>query len=113
MILGLRELPLCRVVEKYHLMVMTLLYERRVMSKDWDPQAHVPRVQKHLEKMKEEYKNYISQGSTDFTHIAINTNGQRWTVDINARACSCCSWQMFGLSCVHAICVLIYVRRDL
>lgn len=34
MILGLRELQFYRVVEKYYLMDMTLLYGRRVMSKE-------------------------------------------------------------------------------
>lgn len=113
MIISLRDLPLVKLVQKYQLMVMSLLYKRRSNAEESlvEPVV-VPRVENLIKKYKKSYKDYTTQGSTNWVHVAINRVGVTWTVDLKANTCSCCQWQVSGVPCVHAIAVIIPRRES-
>ena len=112
MIIGLRDLPLVRLVQKYQLMVMSLLYKRRCKATEEIGDSFVvPRVENLIKKYKKQYKDYTTNGSTDWMHVAIDKVGVTWTVDLKANTCTCCEWQVSGVPCVHAMAVIL-PRRE-
>ncbi|OVA05715.1 hypothetical protein BVC80_1417g16 [Macleaya cordata] len=52
------------LVDKYHLL-MSLLYERRVKARTWDPEGLVPRASRVIEGLKGDLKFYRVRGASD------------------------------------------------
>ena len=94
MILSLRDMPLTRLIEKFQVLVMTLLYHRRINGDEMDPNGIVPTVEAAIAKVKKNYNNYSTAGSSDYLHVAMNKHGKTWTVDLEAMTYSCCEWQI-------------------
>ncbi|KAF5185915.1 hypothetical protein FRX31_024498, partial [Thalictrum thalictroides] len=67
-----------------------------------------------LEKTGKKYRKFKVQGVAEnkfcVVHIA---SGKKYTVELDLVKCSCVVWQMTGLPCVHAICVLRKRRENM
>ena len=50
MILTLRDMPLTKLIEKYQVLVMSLLYDRRMNADQMDPDGLMPRVEKKMQR---------------------------------------------------------------
>ncbi|KAF6171802.1 hypothetical protein GIB67_007323, partial [Kingdonia uniflora] len=57
------------------------------------------------------YGQYRVEGTTDKCFVAISGSGQKWKVNLKKLECQCREWQLTGLPCVHAVCVLIPMRH--
>ncbi|KAF6134860.1 hypothetical protein GIB67_002261 [Kingdonia uniflora] len=77
-----RDKPLHRAIEKLNLMLMKLMYDRRLKAREWDQNGLVPRAVTHIEKM-----------------------SKKWSIQGRGE------WQLTGLPCVHAVSVLIPMRH--
>ncbi|KAF6146015.1 hypothetical protein GIB67_033374 [Kingdonia uniflora] len=67
----------------------------------------VPRAITHIEKMSKKYGQYRVEGTIDKCFVVISGSGQKWKVNLDNFECQCREWQLTGLPCVHAVCVLI------
>ena len=94
------------------MLVMSLLYDRRMNADQMDPDGLVPRVEEEIAKVKKHYNKYATAGSTDYLHVAMNKHGQSWTMELSEMTCSCYKWQISGVPCVHAIAVILPRRED-
>lgn len=82
MIIGLRDLPLVKLVQKYQL--MALMYKRRCKAvEEMGDSIVVPRIEKLVNKYKKQYKDYTTKWSTYWMHVAIDKVGVTWIVDYN------------------------------
>ncbi|KAF6173638.1 hypothetical protein GIB67_022997, partial [Kingdonia uniflora] len=51
------------------------------------------------------------EGKTNKFFVTISRSGQKWKVNLKKFECQCREWQLTGLSCVHAVCVLIPMKH--
>ncbi|KAF6147312.1 hypothetical protein GIB67_009795 [Kingdonia uniflora] len=105
---GLRDLPVCQFVEKFHLKIVTLMFDRRKKAREWSVDDVVPRAKKLHESHKAEYQKYIYRGVID-SELGITSNiwsvetiHSRWVVNLDSRTCECMVWQLSGMPCVNA-----------
>lgn len=111
-ILKLRDKPLVQFVDKYSLMVMQLLYNRRLNGLEMEIGGLVPTAMSVIEKLERKYNRYTVQGVIGSIWLAMNIkSGRKFNVDLDAHTCTCMVWQITGLPCVHAIAV-IRPRRE-
>ncbi|KAF6162451.1 hypothetical protein GIB67_017339 [Kingdonia uniflora] len=106
-----RDKPLHKAIEKLNLMLMKLMYDRRLKAREWDQNGLVPRVVTYIEKMLNFFDLYRVEGTTDKYFVAIYGSGQKWKVNLENFECQCREWQLTGLPCVHAVCVIIPMRH--
>ncbi|KAF6158395.1 hypothetical protein GIB67_018292 [Kingdonia uniflora] len=71
----------------------------------------VPRAVTHIEKMSNFLGQYWVEGTTDKCFVVISRSGKKWKVNLEILECQCREWQLTGLLCVHAVCVLIPLRH--
>ncbi|KAF6136540.1 hypothetical protein GIB67_015996 [Kingdonia uniflora] len=87
------------------------MYDRRLKARERDQNGLVPRGVTHIEKMSFFFCQYWVEGTTDKCFVAISGSGRKWKVNLEKFKCQCREWQLTGLSCVHAVCVLIPLRH--
>ncbi|KAF6149211.1 hypothetical protein GIB67_026067 [Kingdonia uniflora] len=61
--------------------------------------------------MSKKIGQYRVEGTTDKCFVAISGSGKKWKVNLENFECQCREWQLTGLPCVHAVCVLILLRH--
>ncbi|OVA16121.1 zinc finger protein [Macleaya cordata] len=111
-ILELREMPVCVLVDKFHLMMMTLMHERRTKARTWNINGLVPRAQRMIQQHVANTRHYKVQGSSDHLYsVGLHNSSNRWTVNLDSWTCSCCVWDITGIQCVHAVAVLYVTQR--
>ncbi|KAF6153112.1 hypothetical protein GIB67_034834 [Kingdonia uniflora] len=105
--IGLRDLPVCQFIEKLHLKIVTLMFNRRKKAREWSVDDVVPRAKKLHESHKVEYHKYIYRGVID-SELGIASNiwsvktiHSRWVVNLDSRTCECMVWQLSEMPCVH------------
>ncbi|KAF6138183.1 hypothetical protein GIB67_011023 [Kingdonia uniflora] len=107
-----RDKPVHRALEKLNLVLMKLMYERRLKAREWDQDGLLSRAKKHIAKMETFYGHYHPEGVVDGCFIAITVNGQRWRVNTEKHECDCNEWQLTGLPCVYAVSILLPFRES-
>ncbi|KAJ6796871.1 uncharacterized protein M6B38_220680 [Iris pallida] len=100
------------LVEMFHMMVMKLIYDRKMTSKEWSDFDLTPRAKKMIDQREKQVNRYHVNGADEglFCVTSVLSIENRWTVDVNARTCDCCVWDLTGLLCVHAVAVLLPSR---
>ncbi|KAF6147213.1 hypothetical protein GIB67_039343 [Kingdonia uniflora] len=83
--------PIHKLLEKVNIMLIKLMYDRRLKSKEWEETGLVlvPRAQTHIDKMIKCYGQYQIQGIISGSFLTIGINGQRWRVNTNTHECDC------------------------
>jgi hypothetical protein len=74
----------------------------------------LPQVTKDLHAMSRNLQYVIHRGPNDTAEIQGTTKELkvwRHTVDLNNRTCSCQRWQITGLPCTHALCLILSMRN--
>ncbi|KAF6146469.1 hypothetical protein GIB67_037769 [Kingdonia uniflora] len=92
--------------------MMKLTYDRRVKAQGWDQNFVVPRAKIHIDRIKRFYNEYEPQGSNFNSWVVICKDGKKWKVNLEERNCDCNEWQVTGLPCVHAYCVISHMRLN-
>ena len=104
----LRKKPLTIFIEKYHFMVMTLIFERKKLAEKWAADVYVPRCCRTIKTMRQHVNEFKIYGA-DVGHmycVEHSKSQERWTVDIEAETCNCFVWDLTGIPCIHAACVI-------
>ncbi|KAF6158490.1 hypothetical protein GIB67_022087 [Kingdonia uniflora] len=109
-ILRVRNKPLHKALEKLNMMMMTLMHDRRTKASIGDQDGLVPRAVAHIAKLKKWYGKFDLAG-VDKNKWTATKDGQRWTVNLDAQECECKEWQVFGLPCIHTVCILVWLRK--
>ncbi|KAF6166273.1 hypothetical protein GIB67_008701 [Kingdonia uniflora] len=102
--------PLDKIIEGNNLMMAKLTYDRRVKAQGWDQNFVVPRTKIHIDMIKRFYNKYEPQGLDFNNWVVISKNGKKWKVNQEERTCDCNEWHVTELPCVHAYCVISYMR---
>ncbi|KAL5705263.1 hypothetical protein ACHQM5_023591 [Ranunculus cassubicifolius] len=105
-ILEIRDLPIHRLVLQYTLMVMTLMFCKRVDVEDMNPYGLVPRVVRTIDRHLDDIRQYVLSGSSDNTFVVTNLHQKWWTVDLEKATCECKEWDLSGVPCIHVVCAV-------
>lgn len=96
-----RYFPIITMLEAIRRKVMVRIHEQRSKSERWRGRI-CPNILRKLNAYIKQsaYCHAISNGATKFevTHF-----DNRFTVDLDAKTCSCRYWQLSGLPCCHAV----------
>ncbi|KAF9598918.1 hypothetical protein IFM89_033116 [Coptis chinensis] len=108
-------MPLVQFVDKYNLMLTSLLHERRRLAHEMTGEGCysglVTRVSTIIKTFEKKYNKYEVSGVAEHISFVMTKSGKKWNVDLLKMTCSCCKWQITGIPCVHAV-VVIRKRRD-
>ncbi|XP_023761534.1 uncharacterized protein LOC111909973 [Lactuca sativa] len=105
-----RKKPLITMLEDIRVFVMERLYMQKGKGLGWDL-AICPTIRRKLGKLKKLrrfWASYVS-GYKQFEVLQCN---ERYGVDLEKRECGCRCWQLTGIPCVHAICVISSLNLD-
>ncbi|KAI3935659.1 hypothetical protein MKW98_022667 [Papaver atlanticum] len=110
-ILDLRKMPVCKLVQKFHLLMMRIFYDRKQVGKKMPDDGVVPRVTDILKKHLYFCDEFTTQPLFDNIWQVFDTKKDiSWVVNLEQHTCTCNSWQVCGLPCVHAICASLCGR---
>lgn len=112
-ILKARDKPLLGLIAKVQTLQMKLIYDRKQKVKTWDENGLVPRVYELIDRMRAKTHKYSVGGASDHTFQVSHEMGYTWVVDLHTKTCTCNQWQVSGIPCIHAICVIIPNRLPL
>ncbi|KAL5703177.1 hypothetical protein ACHQM5_028302 [Ranunculus cassubicifolius] len=105
-IIHARDKPIVILVNRIQTLLMKLIHTRRTISATWEDNQLVPRVADYIKRMKAFQKEYTVGGASDHNFQVTHMLGTWWEVNLEARTCTCCKWQITGYPCIHAICVI-------
>ncbi|KAF5186757.1 Mudr family transposase [Thalictrum thalictroides] len=112
-IFELRDKPVSTFVFEYTKMVMCLLYKRNSKAKTMDSNGVVPRVHKIVKKLEGKIGDYTWHGAANGMFSVEKSKDDCWLVDLNTKTCECNQWQLTGIPCVHAVCIIATSRLPL
>ncbi|KAL4272493.1 hypothetical protein GQ457_13G012320 [Hibiscus cannabinus] len=110
-ILGARFKSVISLFEDIRHYVMHRLVEHKRKSLNWKGEL-CPRIEKKLEKNK---------ANSSFCHVIWNgadgyevlCNQETFVVDVKGWKCTCRGWDLTGIPCSHAVCVILYREEKL
>ncbi|KAK8714080.1 hypothetical protein V6N13_149281 [Hibiscus sabdariffa] len=110
-ILGARFKSVISLFENIRHYVMHRLVEHKRKSLNWKGEL-CPRIEKKLEKNK---------ANSSFCHVIWNgadgyevlCNQDTFVVDVKGWKCTCRGWDLTGIPCSHAVCVILYREEKL
>lgn len=109
-----KSLPVMELMDRIRQMIMQKMCTRRNLA-DKLQGLIIPHVIKVLNAKSRNLPFKIFH-SHNFTGEIGGTNKDlttwRHTVDLNAKECSCMEWQLTGLPCTHAICLILFKRNE-
>ncbi|KAI3836472.1 hypothetical protein MKW98_008233 [Papaver atlanticum] len=108
-ILDLRRLPVCKLVQKFHLLMMRFFYDREQVGKKMPDDKVVPRVTQIVDKHL--YFNHEFTTQPSFVNIwqVFDTKKDiSWVVNLEQHTCTCNSWKVCGIPCVH-VCMFLHL----
>lgn len=110
-IVGLRRLPVCKLVQKFHLLMMRIFYDREQMGKKMHDDGVVPRVTEIVNKHLYFSHEFTTQpSSVNIWQVFDTKKDISWVVNLEQHTCTCNSWKVCGLPCVHANCASLRAR---
>ncbi|XP_058204675.1 uncharacterized protein LOC131318742 [Rhododendron vialii] len=104
-ILDARDKPIITMLERIRIYMIRHLVKRRDSVKKWHGQIG-PEIVKLLEKNIALWKEYIVFLTGDSQFETRGFRGNNFCVDMTANTCSCRRWELVGIPCAHALCVL-------
>ncbi|KAK8941444.1 hypothetical protein KSP39_PZI010282 [Platanthera zijinensis] len=110
-ILKARDKPIITMLETIRVILMKRLHIQRAKVLKLSGEV-CPSIQKFLENNKKEASSYILVWNGGDKFEVQGWNGDKWTVDLTLRNCSCRRWELTGIPCVHATSCLFYRRES-
>ena len=110
-ILRARSRPIIDMLEDIRTTIMRRIIEKRELFSDRSDEV-CPRVRMLLEANKVESRrcNVVHSGDYKFE---VTLSGNRFVVDLNARACTYRYFDVRGIPCSHVVACIHWVRQDL
>ncbi|XP_071917224.1 uncharacterized protein [Coffea arabica] len=108
-ILEVREKPILGMLETLRIYLMDRMrIKREWMKKRTD--VICPKIQKKLEKAKNEAAANIARHSDDKRFEVQYIYGGTYVVDVERCTCTCRKWELTGLPCCHAVCCISLIN---
>ena len=85
--------------------------KRTILTNMWN-KRFTPRAEKEIELNRQSAKDCIRYMTTRQVH-EIEYHNDAYTVNMAEKTCDCGYWQLNGLPCMHAMCVITNTRLDL
>ena len=101
-ILDARQKPILDMLETIRFYLMVRIEKKREWIKKYTGEI-CPKILKKLEKNKLAANDCIPSHSKDWKFEVRCMYGDRYTVDLISRCCSCRKWDLNGIPCAHAI----------
>ncbi|KAI3954629.1 hypothetical protein MKW98_019760 [Papaver atlanticum] len=107
------RLPVCKLVQKFHLLMMRIFYGRGQVGKKMPDDEVVPRVTLIVNKHLYFSHEFTTQPSyVNIWQVFDTKKDISWLVNLEQHTCTCNSWQVCGIPCVHAICASLRARPN-
>lgn len=90
-------------------LMQRLVLKRQAMSKS--NAILCPRIQKKLDKEKEEAANCVVMPSTDHL-FQVTHKMDNLMINLKERTCTCRKWDLCGIPCCHAIACIFFMRME-
>ncbi|GKA88907.1 hypothetical protein Tco_0810719 [Tanacetum coccineum] len=105
-----RRKPIIKMLEEIRTYMMRRIFRMATKAKKMEHDV-CPTIRKKLEeiKVKQRHENVIP---SDCNQFEVVNEYDAYVVDISARTCSCRSWQLSGIPCVHAVVALAFLNKD-
>ena len=100
-ILDAREQPIIGMLETIRFYLMVRMEKKREWMKKQKGQL-CPKIQKKFEKIKDDARTCIATAAGVWKYEVRCMYGDRYTVDLVSRTCSCRKWDLSGIPCSHA-----------
>ncbi|KAL5553064.1 hypothetical protein UlMin_040465 [Ulmus minor] len=110
-ILEARDKPIITLLEMIRNYLMKRMAKKRVEVDKWHHLVG-PKVFKFIEKVKLETSGCHSDFCGNNIFQVRNFEQDQFVVDIQNRTCACRRWQLVGIPCVHAMCVIMTSNMD-
>ena len=102
--------PIIDMLEDIRTAIMQRIIEKRELFSDRSDEV-CPRARLLLEANKVESKRCNVAHSGDYK-FEVTLSGNRFVVDLNARACTCRYFDVRGIPCSHAVACILWARQD-
>jgi hypothetical protein len=105
--------PVIPLMDRIRQLIMEKHDTRRDLAKKWTSRI-LPHITKDLNARSRNLKYVIHKGHNNTAEIEGTTQKLktwRHTVDLENRTCSCRRWQITGLPCTHALCLINATRN--
>ena len=102
--------PLLLMLEDIRKYLMKRMFKKLALMSDSN-EVLCSRVRKKLEKLKVKASKCHCKPATS-NKFQVSNGDDVYSVDINARSCSCNAWDLIGSPCKYAITSIGYMRED-
>ena len=106
-----RRKPLLDMLTEVRRKTMVRNAKRTVLTNRWN-KRFTPRADKEIELNRQKAKDCIRYMTTGQMH-EIEYHDDAYTVNMAEKTCGCGYWQLNGLPCMHAMCVITTTRLNL
>ncbi|GJZ37895.1 hypothetical protein Tco_0584086 [Tanacetum coccineum] len=105
-----RRKPIITMLEEIRTYVMLRNFKKAEKAAKLEHEV-CPSYRKTLEKIKVKQRHW-SVIPSDYNVFEARNEYGSFVVDIRARTCSCRSWQLSGIPCVHTVAALAFLNKD-
>ncbi|XP_039134903.1 uncharacterized protein LOC120272206 [Dioscorea cayenensis subsp. rotundata] len=105
-----RHLPVINMVDSIRFKLMGMLCHRREQSHRWERHLYLV-IHQEIEELVEESRNLLFDRS-DGDHFEV-VDQKNYCISLNARACSCHSWQVYGIPYKHACAIILQTDTNI
>ena len=109
-ILETRERPILDMLETIRLYLMTRMETKREWMRKYSGSV-CPKILKKLEKVKNAASGCIATFSDDWFYEGRCMYGDRYSVNLASRTCSCRRWELNGIPCSHAMSAIALTKE--
>ncbi|KAI3937143.1 hypothetical protein MKW92_040015 [Papaver armeniacum] len=110
-ILDYRKMPVCKLVQKFHFLMMRIFFDREQVGEQMPDGGVVPRVTDIMKKHLYFSHEFTKQPSTKHLWSVSDTKKDiSWVVNLEEHTCTCNAWKVCGIPCVHGICASLFHR---
>lgn len=110
-ILDARSKPLIGMIETIRIYLQKRLHAKREYIEKYDGLI-CPKVQGKLDKLKDQSRICIGSHAGGGRFEVRDMFGGRYAVNICEMTCSCRSWNLTGIPCIHGVCAIAGSGRD-
>ncbi|KAD4889280.1 hypothetical protein E3N88_21353 [Mikania micrantha] len=105
-----RRMPIITMLEEIRLFVMQRVFLMATKAEKMEYDV-CPTIRKKLEdiKVKQRHWKVIPSSNIKFE---IRNEKDAYVVNIDEQTCSCRSWQLSGIPCVHTVAALVFINKD-
>ncbi|XP_070673423.1 uncharacterized protein [Malus domestica] len=111
-ILTARDKPILTMMEIIKCNLMRRLQAKKTEMSTW-PRRICPKIQTKLNKARFSGRNYLAAHAGNLVFQVGTYLNDQYVVDVGNRTCSCRSWDLTGIPCIHACAALFHHRADL